>query len=575
LASPAKARSERSQEDAKAAEGIGIAATRQEDRGLAVTGKQEYAPSLFDHQQSMLNAGVLFSIPALISQGIEKLFTVFRPLPAGFYGLHHIVLILCFMALCRIKNPEQLKKYPPGELGKLLGLDRIPEVRYFRKKLKQITDQSKSDELHAELFHSWAEMLPEMFFYIDGHVRVYHGHLANLPKRFVSREKLCLSGTTEFWINDEKGLPLMVLTGELNEKLKLAIEQAIPRIKNEITLTPKPGEPIFTLVFDREAYEPKWFIKLWKEHQVAVITYRKNVKDKWDDSLFYNVETLINNTNVTMQLCEMGAQLNGHWFREIRKLSENGHQTSIITTHPNLELQITAAKMFARWTQGNYFKYMTANFEFDRMIEYGTEPVNQELSIPNPEYKRLTYLLKKVREKKARIEARVYKKMNENDQVDIEQFSKTVRKNASLIGQINDYNDEIHSLIDKKKSVPSRITVAAMPQKSRYNKLKQESKKLKNVIVMLAYRSESALYNNLADYYKYRDKEGRELLKEIFTSDADMIPDYQNQTLTIRLHSLSTPRANQAVKKLCEFLNQTETVYPYTNLRLKYETVAL
>ncbi|MDD2637313.1 MAG: hypothetical protein PHW82_17635 [Bacteroidales bacterium] len=522
----------------------------------------------------MLNAGVLFSIPALISQGLEKLFTILRPLPSGYYGLHHIVLILCFMTLCRIKNPEQLKKYPPGELGKLLGLDRIPEVRYFRKKLKQITDQFKSDELHTELFHSWVEMMPEMFFYIDGHVRVYHGDLANLPKRFVSREKLCLSGTTEFWINDEKGLPLMVITSELNEKLKVAIEQAIPKIKNEITLVPKPGEPIFTLIFDREAYEPKWFIKLWEEHQVAVITYRKNVVDKWDSSMFHDVDVLVNNINVTMQLCEMGTQLNGHWFREIRKRSESGHQTSILTTHPTLQMQTTAVKMFSRWTQENYFKYAIANFEFDKMIQYGTEPVNQKLSIPNPEYKRLNQQLKKTREKKSRIEAQVYKKLIENDQVSSEQFRKNMSKIALLIEQINDYSDDEQSLLNKKKDVPSRITVEVMPEEKRYNKLKQESKKLKNVIIMLVYRSESALYNNLADYYKYRDKEGRELLKEIFTSDADMIPDYQNRTLTIRLHCLSTPRANQAVKQLCEFLNQTETVYPYTDLRLIYETVA-
>ena len=140
------------------------------------------------------------------------------------------------MALCRIKNPEQLKKHPPGELGKLLGLDRIPEVGYFRKKLKQIVDQSKVDELHTVLFRSWTEEMPEMFFYIDGHVRVYHGEKANLPKRFVSREKLCLSGTTEFWINDGKGLPLMVFTGELNEKLKIAIEQAIHKKLKKITV---------------------------------------------------------------------------------------------------------------------------------------------------------------------------------------------------------------------------------------------------------------------------------------------------------------------------------------------------
>ena len=274
------------------------------------------------------------------------------------------------MALCRIKNIEQLKKHSPGELGKLLGLDRIPEVGYFRKKLHQIIVQAKSDELHTNLFRTWVGILPEMFFYIDGHIRVYHGEKANLPKRFVSREKLCLSGTTEFWINDQNGLPLMVITAELNEKLKNAIEEVIPKILKELTLVPKDGDPFFTLVFDREAYEPAWFKELWVKYRVAVISYRKNVKDKWDEILFNNTECHVFNTNVMMRLSEVGTLLNGGWFREIRKLSESRHQTSIITTHPTLSLEAIAVKMFSRWTQENYFKYMIENFDFDKMIEY-------------------------------------------------------------------------------------------------------------------------------------------------------------------------------------------------------------
>jgi hypothetical protein len=49
------------------------------------------------------------------------------------------------MALCRIKNVEQLKKTSAGEFGKLLGLDRIPQVEYLRKKIKQITDQKQCE----------------------------------------------------------------------------------------------------------------------------------------------------------------------------------------------------------------------------------------------------------------------------------------------------------------------------------------------------------------------------------------------------------------------------------------------
>ena len=480
------------------------------------------------------------------------------------------------MAFCRIKNPEQLKKYPPGELGKLLGLDRIPEVKYFRKKIKQITDQSNLDKLHTELFQHWSESMPEMFFYIDGHVLVYHGELANLPKRFVSREKLCLSGTTEFWVNDQSGLPLMVVTGELNEKLKIAIEQIIPKMLKDacLEISTNPKVPTLTIVVDREAYEPVWFIHLWKTYRIAIITYRKNVKDKWDELLFQETEVQLVNCTMSMHLCELGTQLNGHWFREIRKLSQLEHQTAIITTHPTLEIGEIAIKMFSRWTQENFFKYVIENFDFDKMIEYGTEPVNPKLTIPNPAYKVLTYKLKKQNEKKGRLENCMYKKIKDINTIDPERFVNEITKNGDLMVMIDDYNQEIEELKTMRKSIPTRITVAQMPEENRYNKLKQESKKLKNIVIMLIYRSETALYGVMSEFYKDNDKDGRMILKEIFTNDADMIPDYENNRLKIRLHSLSTPRANNAVKELCSFLNNTETCFPYTNLKLVYETLA-
>ena len=215
------------------------------------------------------------------------------------------------------------------------------------------------------------------------------------------------------------------------------------------------------------------------------------------------------------------------------------------------------------------------NFDFDRMMQYGTEPVNQKLSIPNPEYKRLTYMLKKAREKKGRVEARLFEKINKNRQSDIHEMNAILLKNNDLVQNIDEHNQEIESLLKRRKKVSSRITVQQMPKEQRYNKLLQESKKLKNTIVMIDYRAESALYNILAEVYKDAKKDGRQILQEIFTSDADMIPDYQNNILRIRLHSLSTPRANIAANKLCDFLNQTETLFPTTNMRLVYETVAL
>jgi len=71
---------------------------------------------------------------------------------------------------------------------------------------------------------------------------------------------LTLSGTTEFYVNTFEGLPLIVISGELNERLKDAIEKAIPEIKKNIeasykivraSLEMKPSLLLFTFYFLR------------------------------------------------------------------------------------------------------------------------------------------------------------------------------------------------------------------------------------------------------------------------------------------------------------------------------------
>ena len=103
------------------------------------------------------------------------------------------------MALGRIRRPEGLRSIPPGEFGKVVGLDRVPEVRTLREKIGVLAGTGDPGAWMKELSKSWLEGDPEEagYLYVDGHVRVYHGDVAKLPRRFVSRERLCLRGTTD------------------------------------------------------------------------------------------------------------------------------------------------------------------------------------------------------------------------------------------------------------------------------------------------------------------------------------------------------------------------------------------
>jgi len=558
------------------------------------------AAAHFDAHEALCGAGVLFLLPALLAQGLLKTKDVYEVPKSHYYGLESILLTLAFMALARIKNPEQLKQCKPGEIGKIIGLDRIPEVRCLRGKIRLLTRQQQAQNLNHLLIDHWYGNPSEeaSFLYIDGHVRIYYGHEANLPAKFVSRQKLCLSATTEYWVNDATGLPVMMVTGELTEKLQQAIEQYIIPQLQQTVLLPSPHLPakkeetvaeeektdtkneatvhhqlpVCTLVFDREAYEPAFFERLHKEHRLAIITYRKNVKDTWPRQSFKETEVKVLDQTITMQLCEQQTVLGGVTLREIRRLTDSGHQSAIITTNTTISTQTVAGRMFGRWSQENFFRYMIMDYDFDKMIEFGTEAIDENKEVVNPLYRQLSHKLKKEKEKTQRLKAKLYSLTEQSIEAFLDEIPELVTKQMALLEQIEKHQQTEQQIEYERSKIPARIQLKDMPVQTRYNKLKQESKMLMNIIKMICYRAETAVANELAAYLLHAKDEKRMLVKQIIQNNADLLPDYENKTLTVVLHTLSAPRFNYAAAKLAEMLNQTETFFPGTDLQLIFKT---
>lgn len=551
---------------------MGIAATNVDQRAACALGLGGNVSSEFTNNQSIDHGGLMFFIPALIEQGLYSS-NKFYSLPSNhYYGFNTIITLLAFMALARIKNPEQIKQHKPGDLGKLLGIDRVPEVTCLRKKIKLISAQNKSKEWNYNLINIWDELQPSQILYVDGHVRIYNGHKANLTKKFVSRQKLCLTATTEFWVNDANSLPVLCSIGELSEKLQDAIlNDIVPQLEQtNILATPvdtQSDQPRLTLVFDREAYDISFFKKLWTEHRISIITYRKNVKDLWEENDFKEVDIEMLNNKTTMLICDKKIALNGVEFTEVRRLGSNKHQTSLIYNNPHQQPDIAAAQMFGRWGQENFFKYLIEEYDFDKMIEYGTEPLKEDLKVVNPHYRNLSHQLKKEKEKMRRTTAQIYEVQENYPQVE----PKTIKKTEKLIAKKQEHSTKVKELEETIKNTPYKIKLEEMPPEKKFNKLKTESKSFANIIKMIAYRAESALYNCLNEHLKNNQKEGRMLIKQLIDSQADITVDKQNNILNVKINSMSTPRYNKAISELIKILNDTETVYPGTNLILKYQ----
>ena len=381
-----------------------MACTRAVECVLASLGKLSEAPSKFKAAVDVSYGGVLWALPALLSNGLLRHTKSHFHLPGGFYSMVHVFLLLAYMSLLRIKTNEQLRYKPAGELGILLGLDRIPEVRTLRGKIKYLSETGEVKEWAAILSKEWMDAAPEAAgtLYVDGHVRVYHGSQTKLPRRYVSRERLCLRGMSNYWVNDQQGQPFFVISTPFTSGLlQMLRSEIVPRLMKDVPHQPTPEEleadPYlhrFTLVFDREGYSPVFFKEMWEEHRIACMTYHKYPKEDWPEEEFQEwIGAGLHGEEIKMKLAERGSYLGekgkGIWVREMRKLNKSGHQTTIVSTEYKAESFFLGVRMFARWCQENFFRYMVEHFNIDALADYSVERTDETKRVVNSKYRKI------------------------------------------------------------------------------------------------------------------------------------------------------------------------------------------
>ncbi|MGH9671346.1 MAG: putative transposase [Terriglobales bacterium] len=527
------------------------------------------------------NAGVLAALPALLSCGLLGQSAKHFELPSGYYGLPTIFLLLAFLALARVKSLERLRYCAPGEWGKVLGLDRVPEVRTLREKLRLLTSTGQPEQWSAELCREWMQADPEAtgLFYIDGHVRVYHGAQTALPRRYVSRQRLCLRGTTDYWVNALDAQPFFVVTRVVDPGLvKVIEEEIVPRIERDAPelvtaedLLADPRRHRFVLVFDREGYSPVLFAKM-KQQRIACLTYRRSPGPDWPTEEF-SVEpvTLTNGETVDMELAERGVFLERGdlWVREIRRRTDSGHQTALVTTDYTRARGRLAAPMFGRWGQENFFRYMLEHFGLDHLPTHQLDPIPDTTRIVNPAHRTLDAAVRKhngvLGRRRAEFGARTL-----DAPISPKAVEPWEQKKAALHQEIAALEEQLAALKTQRKATPRHILVKDLPPAQRFSQLHGASKHFVDTIKMLAYRAETAMVHVLRDVLARHD-DARSLLRAIYGNEADLLPDDRAGTLTVRLHHLANHSTDDAIRHLCRELTATETLFPETNLRLIYE----
>jgi transposase len=582
-------KSTRSVVDAAAADGMGTACTRVEERTFAAFGVCEGAPVRFESCLDVPKGGVLCALPALLTNGLMEGAQQLLGAVKGYYTTFHILLLLAFMALCRIKTVEKIRGHAPGEFGKLLGLDRIPEVRCLRKKMDELSVGDTAEQWASHLSKHWMDTDTNSAgtLYIDGHVRIYHGGLTKPPRRYVSRERLCLRGTTDYWVNDAIGRPFFVVSKTVDPGLLKTLRgDIVPRLLRDIPDQPTEQELKvnaqqcrFILVFDREGYSPAFFKEMWHKQRISCMTYHKHPGEDWPKEWFVKHKvTMPNGETVTMELAEMGSLVgsgkDAMWMREVRKLTESGHQTSLISTvyeRPHAQL---AARMFSRWCQENFFRYMMEHFAIDLLQEYGTEDLPDTERVVNPAWRVLdrsrNSIQNKLRHRRARFAEMTMHPEPENNAA---KYEKWMTKKAQLLEQIEQYETELARQKIKLKEEPKHITWQELDEKDKFFRLLPGRKRLMDTVRMISYRAETAMAGLLKGP-TVDTAAARRLLQDLYVTEADILPQPEENLLHVRVHNASRPAANAALAQLFNELNAAEVYYPGTDMRMTYELVS-
>jgi transposase len=584
---PASDKSLRSEADAAAEMGVGC--TRPIERVLAAVGLLNGATTEFEDCRDVTFGGVLCALPALEANSLFLHLSKTFPTLGGYYTTLQVVILLAYMALCRIKTVEQLQYESPGELGKLLGLDRVPEVRCLRNKLTELSKDYAPEKWAGLLSKQWLEDDPVLAgtLYVDGHVRLYHGKQTELPKRYVSRQRLCLRGTTDYWVNDALGKPFFRVERPIDQGMLEALKSDIvPQLLRDVPRQPSPEELQanphrcrFVLIFDREGYSPVFFKEMWQTHRIACITYHKFPKEAWPVGEFTETQaTLPRGETVSMKLAERGSWIgdkrDGLWVREVRKLNPDGHQTSLISSAYEHEGFMDAADLFSRWSQENFFRYTMEHYGIDLLSEYQTEVIpGTNRPVVNPRWREVDSQIRSVQSKLSRkqVEFAAHTIRPEMDQATLPKWED--RKRA-LREAIEPLEQELAMLKQKRQETPHHLKWEDFPLADKFERLSPSRKRLMDTLKMVAYRAETAMVGIVREVLA-REDDARSLIRDLMQTEADLSPDLAAGTLTIRVHSMANPRSNRAIQHLLSELNNTESKYPGTTLKLVYQLVGM
>ena len=546
------------------------------ERVLARFGLITAAPPVFAPCARAPLAGLLLAVPALAATGLlETARLAYGALPNGFYSLETMLCEGVFRALLGEARAEGAVRVDPVALGRVLGLDRAPEVKTIRRKIRLLAEAGKAGDWIAAMARRHVEARAEQaaVCYVDGHVRAYQG-TRRIAKTHVPRLKFPAPATVETWVSDAAGDPLLVVMAEPAASLAAELRRLIPELRTLV------GDDRRVLVgFDRGGWSPTLFADL-DAAGFDILTWRKGATADIDEHAFAE-HTLTDehgrthtwrlaDTEITLDIADGPRTGEVFAMRQISLFeSTRTRQMHILTTRRDLPAAEIRYRMGSRWRQENHYRYARIHFDLDSHDTYRAADDDPTRMVPNPAKKPAYRDVEKARRA-------LHLAETASDAALLAAHSPQPGTSVVLTNEmINTINAGIHTAeaaldaaLAAHQAIPARVPLAEVNPGQQV--LDTETKLIHHAIRIAAFNTAQSLARAIVTNtgYTRADDEAHTLIRTALAGSGDIIPDHH--TLHIRLDPLPAPRHTAAIDELCQALNDTNTVYPGTGLTLRY-----
>ena len=511
---------------------------------------------------------------------------IYDRLPAGFYGLETVLLEAVFRTLAGAPRAEceGAGRFSPTDLGRVLGMDRAPEVKTIRRKLGQLARQGKAAELLADMAthhlneqQDSAEEQAGLVLYVDGHVRAYQG-TKRIGKTHSPRLRFPAPATVETWVSDAHGDPVLVVMAEPGASLAAELRRLLPQLRAAV------GDDRRVLVgFDRGGWSPALFAHM-QAHGFDVLTWRKGpaeqvAAEEFTETVFTDEAGIEHHWNLAETLVKLPVKnAKPVPMRQITRVDAKktkdgrARQAHILTSRTDLTAAQIVYRMGSRWRQENYFRYGRMHLDLDSHDTYAATADDPARMVPNP--------AKREAHQKVKTATATLEREKATAQAGLLAARTPAPGQTEVLITSADHNqitakwrvaaEDLATAATEHALTPTRVALGELSPDQQV--LNVETKLLTHAVKIAAFNTTTTIARaiRLHTSYARANDEAVTLARKVLTHTGDIDPRVDGE-LIIRLDPMPTRRETAAVAELCKHLTATETRFPGTDRILRYQ----